>query len=280
MPLPVPVVLDQPASGSGLLAQSRPLPDGWQRGIKFLDTDCLSPVVMGECPTGDNLKPGQRASAAEFRPVQLIQSVECSALDNKTDWDALSGAELDRTRDFALASELLTGIARDRDLGPSSEPVLALVNTATDLGSDGTDLATVLGCLETNILTANDDRGAVLFMPISVAWAAMKDSLLMRDGARWRTTTGSLVLISAAYDGRAPAAIDTQTAPDAGDPLYVYGTTAVFAGVGARDTLHDVDREINDVHARAEDVALVAFSPCATYAIGTPVEACTLNEGN
>lgn len=277
MPIPVPVELDWPQSGSGLLAQSRPLPAGWERGIRFLDTSCLTPVAMGECPSAENLKDGQRASAAEFRPVEIIQAIECSTLDNRTDWDAIAGAELDRTRDFGLASELLTGLARNRDAGPSSAPVAALVNTAEDLGSDATTLTQALGCLETAVLTANADRGAVLFMPIAVAYAAAEQSLLWRDGAQWRTVLGSKVMVSAAYDGRAPVAdIDNQAAPTAGAELYVYATTAVWAGVGTRSALHDVDREVNTVSARAEDVALVAFAPCATYAIGTPVLACDL----
>jgi hypothetical protein len=271
-----PVDLDWPQSGSGLLAQSRPLPAGWERGIGFLDPSCVLPVAMGLCPTGDNLKPVQRSESAEFLPFQVIQAVGCSAMDNRTNLDTLAGGELDRTRDFGIASELLTGIARDRDVPPGAADTLALVNTATDMGDTSTDLTSALACLETQVLTANADRGAVLFSPIAVAYKALELGIFYRDSARWRTVTGAPVLVSAAYDGRKPATIDAQAAPQAGDKLYVYATTAVWAGVGTRETLHDVNREVNDVNARAEDVALVAFAPCATYAIGTPVTACDL----
>lgn len=276
MPNPVPVELDWPQSGSGLLAQSRPLPADWQRGIAFIDTSCTTPVSMGECPAQGNYKPGQRAGSAEFRPFDVIQALECSTLDNKTDWDTIAGSELDRTRDYGIAYELLTGTARNRDLGPTSDDVLALVNAATDLGL-GETLTEALGCLETAILTDNADRGAVLFMPIAVAYAAADIGLLWRDGAQWRTVMGSKVLVSAAYDGRAPNSdLDAQAPPAPGAALYVYGTTTVWAGVGTRANLHDVDRAVNTVSARAEDVALVAFAPCATYAAATPVTACDL----
>lgn len=276
MAAPIPVNLDQPSAPvGGLLAQSRPLPEGWTRGISFPDYSCTQPVAMGECPTGDNLKPGQRPeAAAEFKPFEVIQALACSTLDNSTDYRTVAGDELTRTRDYAIASELLTGIARNRDIGPQSEDTLALVSAATDLGDDITSLTTALGCLESALLTANADRGGVLFMPIEVAYSALDIGLVYRDGATWRTVTGSKVLVSAAYDGRAPATIDAQAAPTPGDDLYVYATTAVWAGVGTRSTLYDVDREVNTQVARAEDVALVAFAPCAVFAVGTPVTAC------
>lgn len=277
MPIPVPVELDQPLGGGGLLAQSRPLPAGWEKGIKFLDDSCLLPVVMGECPQGSNDKPTQRADAATFRPYETIMAVKCSTLDNRTDWDAVANVNLDRTRDDAIARELLTGDAAFRDMAGDSEPNPALVTTATDLGETATTLAQALGCLESSLLTANGGRGATLLMPISVAYQAMVDSLLYRDGARWRTVTGATVIISAGFDGRVPVTDPgASVAPTAGDKLYVYAVTDVYAGTGSRDTISDVNRSINDVNARAEEIALAAFGPCAVFAVGTPVVACDL----
>lgn len=276
MPTPVPVELDQPLAGSGLLAQSRPLPEGWQRGIRFLDLSCEAPVVMGECPSGENLKPTQRGDMFEFRPFEVIQALSCSTLDNRTDWDALSSAELERTKDFAISRELLTGVARNRDLGPESLPVNALINQAGVVGSTYDDLATALGCLETKVLNRGAGRGVTLYMPISVAHQAMADSLLWRDGARWRTVTGSTVIISAGFDGRPPSNIEDTAPPVEGTGLYVYATTSVWAGTGSTTVLHDVNRSINDVNARAEQNALVAFDVCSTWSVETPVLACDL----
>lgn len=275
MPNPVPVELDQPTAVGGLLAASRPLPVGWERGISFRDPSCLPATVMGECPSGSNLKPPYRPDTATFRPVTAIQAVECSTFGSTDGWiPRMAGAELDRTRDDALARELLTGAASRRDAGPDSDPNPALVNTAVDLGDEAASLTIALGCLEKAILEANGGRGAVLFLPVEVVYAAADIGLLWRDGARWRTVMGSLVLASAAYDGRAPVADGTGAAPDAGDTLYVYGTTSVWASTGRRDTLTDVNRAVNDATSRAEEIALVAFSPCATFAVGTPVTAC------
>lgn len=269
MPIPVPVQLDQPQAGSGLLAQSRPLPEGWQRGISFSDTSCLAPFTVGECPTGDDLKEPQRPESVTFRPVELGLAVQCSTLGNETDWSTVAGAELTRVQDHALASELYLGTASARDAGPSSDPNPSLVNSAVELTQAGG--MAYLACLEKAILETNSGRGAVLFAPVEVGWALMQNYLIWRDGGRWRTVMGSLVIISEAFDGRAP---DSEEPPAPNDSLFVYGTTAVWAGIGERHTLQDVDRSINDVTARAEDVAMAAFSPCATFAIQSPMSAC------
>lgn len=270
MPLPIPVDPDWGTPVGGLLAQARSLPAGWQRGIAFLDTSCLTPVTMGECPTGDLLKPGQATESAEFRPVSLIQAVECTTLGG-IDVASLSGAALDETRNFALAHELLTAAASRRDAGPSSTGNPALVD-AVDLGDSFDAISDALACLETNILTANSDRGAVIF--VGPTLLTKLKPVLWRDGQRWRTPSGSLVISSAAFDGRAPG---SDAPPAAGDPLYIYGTTTVWAGVGDRASFEDIERAINLATARTEDLALVAFAPCALYAAASPaVVACEI----
>lgn len=274
MPLPVPVELDWPQSGSGLLAQSRSLPEGWTRGISFLDVGCLTPFAVGECPTGTDLKEAQRADAVVVRPVQVGQAIECSGLDNRTDWGAVAGGSLDRTRDYGLTSELLTGLASRRDASADGgDGNFALVNGETIGAQAAPSIA--LACLEKAILSATADAGAVIFVPVEVGQALVTANALIREGARWRTAAGSLVIISAAIDGRTPVAYGEESAaPEPGDELFIYGTAAVWAATGTRDTLLDVDRSVNTKAARAEDVALVAISPCSTFATETTVTAC------
>jgi hypothetical protein len=60
-------------------------------------------------------------------------------------------------------------------------------------------------------------------------------------------------------------------APAAGEELYIYATAAVWAGVGPGRMLSDVDRANNTASAREERPALVAFTPCATFAAPTGV---------
>lgn len=272
MATPVAVTMTQPSpSSEGLLTQALALPDGWLRGgIEFLDPNCLSPVVMGQCPSGEDLKPTQRAGSVAFRSYDLIQAVECSTMGG-LDVSALAGTEGPRTASFALARELLTGAASVRD-NQAGEENPSLVDEATDLGAEFTTVAASLGCLESRLNAANSGRGGVILASIGWATQALAERVLWRDGARWRTVTGSQVIIDAGFDGRGPGDV---AAPAAGDALYAYATTAVWAGVGPADTFADVNRSINTSSARREQVAMAAFSTCAVFAAAsTAATAC------
>lgn len=271
MGIPIPVTMTQPGqTGGGLLSSSGPLPGGWERGISFLDANCLEPVLMGECPTGSNLKPTQRPDSALFRPVSAIMAVECTA-SGHVDLDALAAGELDRVRDFAIARELLTGEISARDANPNAvdqpDGNPSLVGTAVDLGRAFTSVTAMLGCLEASLIEANSGRGGVLLLPVAVATAAFAEGAIWRDGARWRTVAGSAVIVSGGFDGRAPVVDPAPSVPPAvGDPLYAYAVSAVWAGVGERSIISALNRAVNTDQSRAEDIMLAAFSPCAVFA--------------
>lgn len=262
MPIPVPVTLGQPLATGGLLSAARPLPSGWQRGVSFVDTACLSPVALGECPTMADLKPGQRPSAATFRPYSIVQAVECTSA-SQLDLNALSAAELDRTREVAVARELLTGEASLRDAGPSSIGNPALVHDASDLGAAYTSVVAAMADVEAAVLAANSGRGVAVLVPVPVLAHAIAAGVVWRDGARWRTPTGGLVIASPGFDGRAPGQTDP---PEQGDPLYIYGVTSVWASVGERAVYQSINRAVNTDTARAEDIALAVYEPCAVFA--------------
>ena len=269
MPIPIPVDLDlgAPAPG-GLLASARVLPVGWQSGISFTDTACLLPVVMGECPSGVNLKPGQGVESATFRPVSVIQAVSCSTLGG---FDTATAAEtaLTQTADFALARELLTGLASGRDYNPNAQDPggnPALVNTAVSLGAAFASLAAAVACVEQELGEATGGRGGFLFVGADVATMLLDALDIWRDGTRWRTASGNTVIVSAGFDGRAPVADGTGTAPAQGEVLYLYAAAGVWAGTGEETTYSDVDRNVNTATSRAEQIALVAFTPCAVFA--------------
>lgn len=285
MPIPNPVDLDRcaPVGVGGLLSAACPLPDGWERGISFLDDACLQPSVMAECPTCPDLKPTQNVEYSTFLPVRLIQSVECSTMGG-VDVPGMAGTALDQTIGYALAREMLTGQASARDANPNDDEWFgnpSLQCAATDLGDTFATIREAIGCLEAALGVATAGRPGVLLMGPQVALAA--ESVLVRDGARWSTFTGTRVIISPAFDGRAPGCIpdpdcDTEyPAPVAGDPLYIYAVPSVWAGTGRRDVLSDINRGTNSASARAEEIGLAAFSTCAVFAAAsTAVTACTI----
>lgn len=256
---PSPVVMDYGAPRpGGLLASARSLPAGWERGISWADTTCTMPVAMGECPTGPDLKPAQPVQVEAFRPVELIQTIACTTLGGGP--QNLAGVALDQTRDFALSREMLTGEASQRDAPDPSRANPGLVDVADSFG-EFPFLAQAVACLDARM--GGTGRDVFLLAGFDMATYLLANRLMWRDGARWRTGAGSTVIVSAGFDGRAPGAT---TGPTAGEAIFLYAVANVWAGIGSRTLLTDVNRADNTATERAEDIALVAFPTCAVGA--------------
>lgn len=293
MGTPIPVELDRctPAVVGGLLQSSCPLPADWERGISFSDTACLLPTVMGECPTcPDNLKATQRLTTATFRPVSLITALECSTFGG-IDVRQVASQNLDETSDWALAREMLTGEASARDANPNvvdgggGNP--SLQSAAVSLGDSFSDPVGALGCLEQAIADATGGRRGVILAGPEVALALATFDLVMREGGRLVTMTGTRVIVDGGFDGRAPDSAESPESPGdesppcvpwnsapgpaLGDPLWLYATASIWAGVGTALMRDDVNRANNTASAREERPALAAFTPCATFAAASGV---------
>lgn len=278
MAIPVDLERCVPSRAGGLLTAACPLPEDWERGVSFVDDACLSPTVMGECPTCPGLKPAQRASIATFKPYRIIAPVECSTFGG-TDVDLLANRALDQTIEFGLARELLTGEASARDGGGNP----SLQCSAIDLGADFDTVGGAFACVEAALAEATSGRSGYILVGPQLATLANKE--LVRDGSRWITRYGTRVVVSAGFDGRAPGCVDdpdcdtVYPGPAAGDPLYVYATAGLWAATGRRDVFGDINRATNTATARAEQIALATFSPCAVFAAAsTAATACDTNQ--
>lgn len=283
MAIPIPVDLDRcaPGAAGGFLTGACPLPESWERGISFLDTACLTPTVMGECPTcPPGLKETQRADTATFRPVSLIQAFECSTLGGVAPATVASAA-LDETADYALARELLTGQASARDANPNTATGAvgnpSLQCAAVSLGAGFVDPIAAIGALEQAIADATGGRRGYVFMGPEVALASWE--VLRSDVGRLTTLTGTRVIVDGGFDGRAPGCDEspgcepwnTTGAPAFGEDLWIYATAGVWAGVGRGVLLDSVNRANNTAEARDERIALAAFTPCATFAASSGI---------
>jgi len=290
MPIPIPVELDRCAPGvtGDFLSSTCPLPEGWERGISFQDTSCLTPTVMGECPAcPPGLKDAQTAGTETFRPVSLISAVECSTFGG-VDVQMVADEIITLTSGYALAREMLTGEAARRDANPRAQGDQfnpSLQGNALNIGDAFADPFEAFGCLEQAIAdTTGGRRGYILIGP-EIAMQLMP--YLYREGGRLYTPAGTRVVVDAGFDGRAPGEIspgdespgdcipwNTTGAPQMGDQLYIYATSSIWAGVGGlgtRQMLSDVDRQNNTARARDERIALAAFTPCSTFAAGSGV---------
>ena len=258
----------------GLLDLSGKFSGGWQRGVSFLDFSCLTPTVLGDCPSVTGLTSEQRPSFDTFTPVWLTNTVECSTLGS-TDVAGASEIVARQTADYALALEMLTGAAsaRDHNAGSAFDPNPSLRGTATDLGNTHASIAKQVACLEQTIAAETAGRPAVLLVGYDWLTHAAAAQVIQHDGTNWRTPAGSLVVPGAGFDGRAPGAASPAPAP--GAALYVYAVVAVWAETGPSNLIDFVKRSVNDHLARTDTLALVAFPTCAVFAAAsTAATAC------
>lgn len=269
MSLPTRITL--PPSGrpvGGLLAAARPIGGGdWWRGVTFSSGQCLVPQVVGSCTDGEVSKTlGDLSDASSFDAFAVLQAIKCSTM-GRTQLDTYAADSLDVTREFGVATELLTGAA-------SGNPSLA---DATPVGSaSATDVVSALACLDQ--FAARELSGRLAFIHASpiLGTHLLAASAIRFSGTlnRYLTALGNVVVISAGYDGRTPGA----TPPSDGDPQFLYATGEVYAEVGQREVLPSVERGQNTLQTIAEDTAVVVFDPCFNVAISTEVEFCELVE--
>src|SRR5687768_737363 len=211
--MPLPTRISLPAAGrpvGGLLSAARPGPvEQWWRGVPFASgVVCLAPQNVGTCTDGEVAKTfNDLGDPASFDAFALLQALQCSTLGRST-IEEMSGQALDVTREFAVASELLTGAA-------TGNPSLA--DAVTDLSAAG-DPVMALGCLEQAASVALSGRLAFIHTAPAIATALLAEGAIYREGRLWYTAAGHIVVISPAYDGREPGA----GAPAGGAPMWLY----------------------------------------------------------
>lgn len=247
----------------GLLAAARPITGEWWRGIQFSSPSCIAPQTFAQCPAEPFQKTFEGPSTIQtFEAFGVLQAVECSTMGG-TNVQALAEQNIEVTREFAVAAELMSGAA-------SSNPHISQAS-GTDLGT-ATDAVHALGCLDQAAAQALSGRLAYIHASPAIGNAWLAAGAIVRDGRRWLTALGSIVVISAGYDGRAPGG----GAPVGGETLYAYATGEVYAEVGQRESFDAVDREVNTRQGISEELAVAAFDPCFIAGIDTTVEMCTV----
>jgi hypothetical protein len=219
--------------------------------VTFTGDGCIAPVVRDACVdvgTQTDVPSRPDGAPAEFSPLTIRQGAECSALSgNRAGQEELAARRLDATREWAIGRELQTGTE-------TGNPNLA---SATVFGT-GTP-AEALACLDQMAADNLFGGGAFIHASPLVGSHLLTEQAIWRDGQRWRTAAGSVVVISPGYQG-----------------VDLYATSEVFAATGQRSTLVDTDRRVNTDVAWADELALAAFDPCWMAAFTTDVVDCTI----
>lgn len=252
------------AATPNLLTLAAPLPAGWERGITWTAGDgCAVPFVVGECPTGDDLKQAaDDAATVTFVPVTVGAAVACTASGGGPG-DRAWGI-LDATVADALYQELLTGAVSARDAaGATGNPAIAgsVTHDFGDLGS----VVDAFACVEQFAAGASSGRELWLHTSVHGLTLAKDAGIVWRDGTRWRTAYGSTVVATAGLDSVTVGLVTT---------VAVIATLPVAASVGRRDVMDDLDRATNTATSRVEEIGMAAFDPCLVVVAGTGVDSC------
>lgn len=240
--------IDLPAptrAGGGLLAASRPLPDGWERGVVFNGSTCLGPQTWPYCPSEVSPPPTVKdydalSDVAEFSPVGIYQGVECTTFSQNRAAVA-AGEALDVTAEYQLAYELATG---DSTSNPSLADGLALPAAGSVIEAiAAADQAAAEGLF---------GRLAYVHVSPGMLVEAFAAQVVIREGRSWRTPNGHLVVASPGYH-------------ELGSTVHV--TAEVFASLSVPTSMVDIDRATNQSFAQAEQLGLAAFDPCFNVAV-------------
>jgi hypothetical protein len=193
-----------------------------------------------------------------FAPTTVRQGVSCTTLSGTNAGD-LATARIEATREWAAGHILETGdhtthVVDDTEV---DNPALA---DATDLEVGPASPIDALACLEQ--AAADNLFGSPAFIHASplVGTHLLAANAIWRDGRRWRTASGNVLVVSPGYSG---------------SEMYV--TAEVFSASGQQqvtDPARSIDRSVNLMESWADELVLSVFDPCWSGRISVDVTAC------
>lgn len=244
------------AVGGGILANARPLPDGWETGVDFATEACITAGEHVFCSDSPGEKEFQGSDLAEFKAYGVEVSVVCTTLGGeraRAEREARAFQALSVIDEYSVGYVLATG---NTQAGvDTTNPALA------DAAASGTGATApaALALVEDVIAAALHGHLAWIHVaPSTLAELVAASAIHLDDLGSWRSPTGHLIVASPAYG---------TTIPD-----EIVATTEVFASVGEIDLIRTVDRTDNRYMAVHEAPALAVFDPCfmASVGIGSP----------
>lgn len=253
----------------------------WQAGVTY-ETVCASGnTTYDDCivVTGSGLgqpvapSPTKVANTTIGRrgatPFTVFTEVDCSEPGFWSRAEEVVGDALTRNEQWQVERALWTGVAGGQvavfphlaaSASVSDEDSIVLQTAATQVtGTAVLDVVEGIGLLEQQLANCYDGV-PVLHVPRSLAPALALAMLLVREGPRYRTPGGSVIVFGGGYPG---------TGPDGSNPApgstWVYGTGGMFIYRGAPTVMRDresIVRAQNTGRALAERTYALGWECC------------------
>lgn len=222
------LVLRPTARPGGLVPHLKPIQGEWQRGVTVMIDSLSSPHRMGPCASPD-LEPRTKGDLADFSPVQVIEAIKCTMLQEKNIGE-FAQYSLTQLFDFVLSQELWDGAA-------TGNPNLS---DGQNLG-DTAELRDAIGILEDWHNQRSSGLLGVLHVPVTLA-SSLRSYVQRGDDGLLRTTAGNQVAVHG-----------TGTRVSITGELW--GATEAAEGQGVYDHL------INQAEGWANGIGIVIFDP-------------------
>lgn len=201
-------------------------------------------------------------------PFTVYTNVDCSAVGFWDRAEEMVGTELTYTEQWQVERAFWTGqaggqptvyphLAADTELIDSNGYLLQSAATITGTG-ETLDVAEAVGTLEAYMANCYDGV-PVIHAPRALNATFARFGLLVRDGPRYRTPSGSIVVFGGGYLGTSPSGAVTPNA------LWIYATGSMFI-YRSKPTVFRVrdsfDRSNNTVRAIAERTYVIGWDCC------------------
>lgn len=254
----------------------------WRNGVNYeelcaaTDTtydDCFAVSGTGGAPAA--LAPGKEPTAGyatrSATPFTVYADVDCSVPGF---WDRAQQAVADvmaKAETYEVERAFWTGLAAGQPvvfphLAANAEvaetrggPHTYTLQTAATVVSGGPyDIVEGLGRLEQALADCYKGQG-VIHVPVSLGPALAESMLLVRDGNRYRTPKGNLIVLGGGYPGTSPAGASLATS------AYIYATGAMFmyrSDIFTTPPVSAVDRQVNTQNMIAERTYVVGWECC------------------
>lgn len=250
----------------------------WRTGVTYETLCAQADTTYDDCfavsGTGGAVPPPAAAKSATAEilwrgatPFTVYAEVNCSApgfWDNAQDLIAQTHARAEET---AVETALWTGRAGDQrvvyphlasDIEITDNRGILLQTAATVVTGGTLDIVEGIGRLEAELAECYHGVG-VLHVPRVLAPAMANASLITREGFRYRTTNGNVVVFGTGYTGSSPSGASQAGA------VTVYATGGMFIYRSELETtpsISTIDRDTNLVSVIAERTYVVGWECC------------------
>lgn len=250
----------------------------WEAGVQWESLCAEGSTTFDECfaVTGaaelDVTPPGPRTATADYErrgatAFTVYSKLDCSAPGF---WDRMNAdgeATFTQSEQWQVERAFWTGLAANRQVvyPHLAEDTALIVNdglvtlqtAVTTVTGSVLDVVEGMGRLQATLADCYDGVG-VIHVPRSLEPALTNANLIVREGNRYRTSQGNLVVLGAGYPG---------TAPDGTTPVnsaYVYATGAMFIYRGPlRRTSGELfDRDDNLATVEVERTYVLGWDCC------------------